>query len=306
MKKSPIVFVHMGNPKYLKKVIKLSEKYNNQVYLIGDATNKKVCTNWVDVASLVINDFWVFEKNYIHMSTNRTEFELGCFKRYYLLYAFMKKRNIDSCFMLDSDVCVYKNLGEVNWEKYDVACGVVDNEPPNTWCASPHSSFWKRDILNNFLYFLNNSYEKRDFRLEQIWNYHKKNLINGGVSDMVLLRLWLNDAKPCWKNLAIVEDGEVYDDNVNCTCNYKDQNYQMRALLFNRKIKKILFRGKRAYFVNENNEKITVNVIHAQGEAKMYISCFAKFRNCIFSYYVVDLYHDSTVWIGKMFGGNKR
>lgn len=301
MDNNPIVFIHTGNPRYLKKVIKLAEKYNSEIYLIGDETNKKSCRNWINAAELEINNYFCFEKLYHHMSTNTIDFELGCFKRYYLLYAFMDKLNIETCFMLDSDVCVYKNLNEIDLKNYSVACGVVDNAIPNTWCASPHSSFWKKSALGQFLYFLNCAYAQNDTRLEQIWNYHRKKQINGGVSDMVLLRLWINDTKPNWKNLAIIEDREIYDDNINCACNYIGQNYQMRNLLFNRKIKKIIFEGKRAYFISENNEKIATNVIHAQGEAKMYISCFARYRNSIFSYYLADIYHESTSWINKLF-----
>lgn len=305
MRQVPAVFIHMGNPKYLKRTIRLSENSNNEVYLIGDISNKKICRNWINAEDLEINDYYDFENSYIHMSTNRLEFELGCFKRYYLLYAFMNKLNIKSCFMLDSDTCVYNNLNETNLENYDVACGVVDDEIPNIWCASPHSSFWKRDSLKNFLLFLNNCYIKKDSRLEKIWNYHKKKSLNGGISDMVLLRLWINDLQPKWKNLAEIDAGTVYDDNINCACNYVGQTYQMRKLLFHRKIKKVIFEKGKPYFIKENGEKIAARVIHAQGEAKMYISCFIKYRNCIISYYFADLYHDSTILIGKMLGGIK-
>lgn len=301
MFKNPIVFIHMGNPKYLKKVINLASEYNSEIFLIGDDSNKHICKNWINAAELEIEDYYYFEKSYKHMSTNTIEFELGCFKRYYLLYALMNRININTCFMLDSDVCVYKNLNEINFENYDMACSIVDDVIPNTWCASPHSSFWKKDILCQFLSFLNDIYNQKDQRLSLIWNFHKREHIYGGISDMVLLRLWINDTSPQWKNLAVLEDGKVYDDNINCTCNYNGQKYQMRNLLFDRKIKKVFFEGKNAYFLSDDNQKVTTNIIHAQGEAKMYISCFTKHRNNIFSYYLADIYHESTIWISKLF-----
>lgn len=293
----PLVFIHTGQQRYLKKVIKLAEKYQNKVYLVGDKSNRKYCSNWVDSNELEINKYFEFEKIYRHMSTNRIEFETGCIKRYYLLYAFMNKMNIDSCFMMDSDVCVYSNLENLDFEEYDVACGVVDNGIPNTWCASPHSSFWKKEALKNYLIYLYELYRNKDCRLEKIWGYHQRNNLSGGISDMVLLRLWLNDEKPRWKNLAVAEEGQVFDDNVNCSCNYIGQEYQLRNLLFKRKIKKIIFSENKAFLVNMEGKNIEALIVHAQGEAKMYISCLTKGRNSMFSYYLADIYHEVTTWI---------
>ena len=297
MVRNPLIFIHTGKQRYLKEVIRLAEEHGNEVYLIGDESNQSYCRNWIDANQLEISGYERFKTLYKHMSTNRTEFELGCFKRYYLLQAFINKMHFDTCFMMDSDVCVYADLTHMNLGRYDVACGVVDDEIPNIWCASPHSSFWTKDALNRFLEFMEATYEKHDSGLYDIWEYHQKNGIFGGVSDMVLLRLYINDEQRQWKNLAIADKGEVFDDNVNCSCNYIGQEYRMRKLLFHRQIKKVIFDKGRAYLLNMQNERVLTPVIHAQGEAKMYISCLAKYRNNILFYYLTDIYHEVTTWV---------
>lgn len=297
----PIVFIHTGNQGYLKKVIKLAERSNSKVYLIGDETNKSYCKNWVDASGFDISDYMEFRKIYIHMSTNSAKFELGCFKRYYLLYAFMEVMHFKACFMLDSDTCVYQNLTRFKLGKYDVACGLVydlvyDDASTNLWCASPHSSFWKKNALKNFLDYLYFIYDSQDPRLKKFWKDYLDTSQPGGVSDMSLLGLWLKDIHPTWKNLAVVGGGGkrkyAFDDNVNEDCNYVGQEYQMRNLLFDRKIKKIYFVKGKAYMINMKNQKIETPIIHAQGSAKRYISCFARKRNSILFYYLADAYND--------------
>lgn len=297
MNQIPVVFIHIGNPKYLKKVISLANRYGNAVFLIGDQSNRKICEKWIDSANLKNEKYNLFQQVYQHMSTNAVPFEIGCFRRYFWLQAFMKKWQINECFMIDSDVCIYRNLSQMDLKNYEVACGVVDDGIPNIWYASPHSSYWTVEALDNFIDFLINVYVNRRSVLDTIWMEHVTQNILGGISDMVLLRLWIKEAKPRWKNLAMVDENEFFDDNVNCACNYINQNYQMQKLLFNRKIKKVVFADGRAYMINNHQEKVITNIIHAQGEAKMYISCFTKYRNNILSYYLADIYHESIAWI---------
>lgn len=45
MQNAPIVFIHMGNQRYLRKVIKQAELYNRDVFLVGDQSNKTFAKN---------------------------------------------------------------------------------------------------------------------------------------------------------------------------------------------------------------------------------------------------------------------
>lgn len=293
----PLVFIHKGNQKYLKKVINLAEKNNKNVYLIGDKTNKYYCQHWIDFQELNQLEYLKFKKTYIHLSTNRYEFELGCFERYFLLYEFMKKHDVSECFMVDSDVCVFTDLEKEILDKYDVALSATENGIPNIWCMSPHCSYWKKEALAGFLEYLEHLYKNHDKRLERLWDFYKKNKMYGGISDMVILHLWVKEKRIVWKNLAMINDDKVFDDNVSSLCNYKGQLYQERKILGNRRIKKICYRNRLPYFLNFQNEMIATRIIHAQGENKMYISVFTSCRNSAVFYLLAVAYHDITVWI---------
>ena len=80
MQNAPIVFIHMGNQRYLRKVIKQAELYNRDVFLVGDQSNKTFARKWISANKLEIEDFNHFESLYIHMSTNTYEFELDALR----------------------------------------------------------------------------------------------------------------------------------------------------------------------------------------------------------------------------------
>ena len=299
MQNAPIVFIHMGNQRYLRKVIKQAELYNRDVFLVGDQSNKTFARKWISANKLEIEDFNHFESLYIHMSTNTYEFELGCIKRYYLLKAFMEKQNLDMCFMLDSDVCIYSDLNREIDCHNAVALSAPDNGIPNLWCMSPHCSFWKKDFLDSFIKYIEKLYKMHDLRLEKLWNYYCQNNMNGGISDMVLLHMWIKEKKIVWKNLASIDGTKVFDDNISSLSNYKGQLFQSRKAWGNRYLKKIVFEDGLPYFYTIDQKKIRSCIIHAQGENKMYISIFTKCRNWDISYFLTVIYHDSTEWFCK-------
>ena len=101
----PVLFVHSGKQGYLKRTIRLAQEYNKRVFLLGDQYNKGYCNNWIEQGSLSQDRFDKFKNLYRHMSTNPYIFELNCFKRFYLIYEYMKVSGESKCILLDSDLC---------------------------------------------------------------------------------------------------------------------------------------------------------------------------------------------------------
>jgi len=62
-----------------------------------------------------------FSNVYKHLSTNDYNFELMCFNRWFILLNYMKAKNINMCFHIDSDVLLFSDVEKdyINYEQYD-------------------------------------------------------------------------------------------------------------------------------------------------------------------------------------------
>ena len=191
----PILFVHSGKQWYLKKTIRMAEAYNDEVFLLGDRSNQMFCRNWIAQDSLNQKRFLEFKKVYRHMSSNLYEFELNCFKRFYLIYEFMIQQDICECIMLDSDLCSFVSYLKLDFVQsgFDAAYSIPEKQEPFVWAGSPHMSYWKVEGLKQFLEFIEDSYKNNIELLERKYQYHKESGKDGGICDMTLLYLWMKN-----------------------------------------------------------------------------------------------------------------
>lgn len=292
----PVLFVHSGKQWYLKKTIQMAEAYNDTVILLGDESNRLFCKNWIAQDSLPQKRFLEFQKIYRHMSSNSYQFELSCFKRFYLIYEFLIQHDMTACVMLDSDLCSFIKYSDLEFMKqgFDAAYSIPETQEPLVWTGSPHMSFWTIKGLGAFLDFIERSYEGDMPELEEKFEYHRNNRKNGGICDMTLLYLWGKKEEVKIYNTAPKTKSGVFDHSLSVSSNYKKEEYQFDTKFG---IKHIEWENGIPYFVDaETGEKVKALTIHAQGSSKPYIWAISKRKNWKLFRVFCNIY----IWMRKM------
>ena len=278
-KEIPVFFVHTGRQWYLKKTVHLAELYNDRVYLLGDKRNKTYCKNWIDQEGIDQSRFKRFESMYQHMSTNPYQFELNCFKRFYLIYEYMLRNNEASCILLDSDLCTFVKYGDMDFAKgrYLAAYSMSKNQEPYVWAGSPHVSFWTKAGLEKFLDLIERYYTTDIDVLRKKYEYHKQKGLDGGICDMTLLYLFKKENPLEIFNTAIRKENTVFDHFLISGTNYLRNEYLFDEKL---KIKLIHWVKNEPYFFDaETKELVRALTLHAQGTSKAYIWAIDKKRD---------------------------
>ena len=284
MKTIPVIFVHTGYQPYMEYTIHQAEKTNEVVYLLGDEKNKQVAQQWFGIEEYQSDRYLRFKKIYKHMSSNPYNFEINCFRRFFVAYEFAKKNNIKKFIMLDTDCFSFANFSVLGFSEYDAALSMPKDQNNYLWTASPHGSMWSIEALENYLEFLFYEYSDNISELEEKWEYHKTHNIGGGICDMTLLYLWANRTD-IYRILNTTQgyDKGVFDHFVSLSEGYEKNEYQVLKGI---NIKKIKFEDNRAYFQKKNGEWIRTYTIHAQGKSKIFIHTIARKENGVFIYYI--------------------
>lgn len=280
----PIIYYYKGNPEFLKASLVQCKKFNHTVYLLGDNTNRNIVQEiqWFSAEEFSDTARWKhFEDHYVAMSTNDFTFELNCFKRFFVIDAFIERMKIDRFVYLDGDILCYIDFSsEPVFYKYDVGMCVPEIQDNYKWSANCGISFWTAKSLKAFLDFCIDTYEKNTELLKEKWNYHCMHHLPGGVCDMTLEYLWYESDRSFNKyNLSkrTNELNGIMDININSGTNYKNNEYKIRKIFG---IKSIVFDNGCPYFVNISNERVRVYGIHFLGSAKKYLLSYAE-KQCI-------------------------
>lgn len=283
-KNIPVIFFHEGNQEYLKYAILSAEKYNKTVILLGDKSNKKFSKLFDYQEKYISDKYFKFTKYYKHMSTNGIDFEINCFKRYFILNEFMKKNDYRKSILLDSDVLTYVNYSSIKYfnECY-AALSIPKKQEDYIWACSPHCSCWTIEALDDFITFILEIYKNNIKKLREKYDFHLKNHIKGGICDMTLLYLWSMNKRLIY-NCAKEIEGNTFDHSINISTNYLQDEYKMSKLL---RIKKVEFINNIPYFIKKDGKKIKTYIIHCQGSAKMIMKDYydQKFDFLIFHRY---------------------
>lgn len=274
MNKIPVFVFHKGNPSYLKFVIKQAEKYN-EVHLLGDESNQKICKIWDKIENYIGENYLQFKKEFVQMSDYSLEFDLNCYKRFFVMYNYMISKNIDKMVFADSDLLIYTDFSiYFNNKNCSVALSIPYKQDNYRWTAQAQCSLWTRDALKNFLDYLLYTYKENLDKLKEKYNYHLSHNLKGGVCDMTLLYLWSKTYKGELYNIAPVVDNQIFDHNFGSSGNYYDNEYKFNKIL---RTKVVIFKSGYPYFINIKEKKlIKANVIHCQGSAKALIISLLK------------------------------
>jgi hypothetical protein len=129
-------------------------------------------------------------KIYRHHSTLGYEFELFCIQRWFVLLEFLRKKGIDSCVYLDTDVLLATNLKEIVEKTWSFGLTFTG--------YSAHVCFVNRTAaLAELCHFITRLYENpaNDERLRARHEEMATHYGGGGVSDMTMF-WWMQKERP--------------------------------------------------------------------------------------------------------------
>lgn len=262
----PVIIIHQGNQAYIQTAMRRAEASGNPVRWIDRIDD-------FDAGAAGYDDFIA---HYRHMSTNNEDYELWCFKRYFILETAMRESGLEHAWMLDSDVLVFDDMGKVAKRAFrprgmDNAVGITMRRGEFLISALGHTSYWTLKAISEFTAFLRRAYREQDPYLERKWVFHRDGTIPGGVCDMTLLYMWAHD-RPTTFNTLRPFDGCAVDANFNTPFNYCPQEYRTRL-----GHKRIAFRGGQPHGTRaENGERVRFLSLHFQGGAKRYMEAYAE------------------------------
>ena len=271
-----VVIIHTGYKEYLKTNLEITGK-NNKIYLIGDKSVEKLGNLYnvlyVDINKYsndtMINKYHKHFKNY--SSNNADDFEWKCFNRIFILKLFMKEYNMDKCFHIDSDNILLKNINMYNFEK-NIAYMLCKNFDKYRMCNSIHCGLLNLEFCNKFIELYNDIYiNKTKFHLiKDKINFHTDsngNYINGGICDMTLYYLLVNEKLIDVENLTEPKNNCVFINNINNGEGFKsEQQYHLQTSSAygcddSNNTKNLIYD-------QINNKELEIFNIHFQGGAK--------------------------------------
>lgn len=159
-----------------------------------------------------------FTSVYRHMSANSVNFELACFRRYFLILTLVKPG--ERFILSDSDLYFNMNISKIPKVFIDFTHGLVGSVGITNGALetdiSPHFSFWSTELLKQFVEYLIYSYEERVNVLESIYIQRRRQKGKRvAVSDMTILYNWVTTQNIPFCNSNQVVDGLYFDHNIS-------------------------------------------------------------------------------------------
>ncbi|MEQ9371197.1 MAG: hypothetical protein RIG63_19545 [Coleofasciculus chthonoplastes F3-SA18-01] len=286
---TPIVIFHVGYIDYLELALTTAKKYNNDVLLIGDESNKMVWNFHLIKDELTSTAYQDFLKVYTQMSSYNAEYDLLIFERFFCLREWMKRNNIHEAWMLDSDVISFSNFTKKCSKFIQNSMAAISipqhQEKDYRWAAFGHNSYWTLAGITSFTDFCIETYSKKISLLQEKYEWHVKNNVLGGVCEMTLLYLWAKGKTDVF-NTAQVYDGMTIDNWITSSENFDLNEYPVTI----GGIKHITFKDGIPYSFNKKlGKNVAFLSLHCQGSAKKYMRFFANDS-------LMDFYQLAPVW----------
>jgi hypothetical protein len=185
-----VVFIHTGYKSYVDEAVQITARTNKNIFFIGDESCQQIKNvTFVDISRYQDVDMNL-RGHFVNYSTNNADYEWFCFKRIFILRAFMKDHGFDSVFHLDSDAVLLRNIDTFPFEK-PVAYCVSPNYSEFWMSASIHAGLLTVDFCDDFEQLFRDLYENKSrFHLiEPKIRHHRENGVPGGICDMTLYHL---------------------------------------------------------------------------------------------------------------------
>lgn len=256
-----VVFVHRGNPFYLKYAVAQARETqpDARLYLLGDETNRWIEPECWHPLELYGGRATRFESRYVHLSPNDRQFELFCIQRWLYLAEFVERESVQgpvAC--IDSDSLIYSSLNDrFAGQDFDLAL-TRQIGPAFTLFRDP-------GIVAGLAGFIESAYSTPDVltTLKKIYNEGISPfwLKNRYVSDMHLLGLY---GRTIRKTVDLAEpwDGHVFDYAFGLDEGYAYNPYK--------RIKRI-WRDRNGFYSERGARKFYFSGLHFQVGAKVFL-----------------------------------
>jgi len=241
----PVVFIHKGDHDYLTVAIEQANQ-RNEVVLLHEPKG-----------------LWGLD--YEHMNFTTEQSIRRNIERWFSLLDWMESNDREEAFYCDSDVMVYCDVTEVvgSWSSCVVSVQIPYQQWAYRWSASAHCSYWTHDALAEFCLFITNTYRGDKLRLREKWQWHRETGTPGGICDMTLLFLWLEQRgmEGVVNNAQVIGDA-TFDHNINVPENYYPDEYQMEGA------RKTVILNPSGYvgWNDRLGQAVKFNALHFQGQ----------------------------------------
>jgi len=229
-----------------------------QIILLGDEGNSKI----PGVIHDNINNYSEYAKKfgnvYVNYNSRNYNYYLFCFTRWFSIYEYMKKHNIEKAIHIDSDILV----------AYDI-CKYLNEDEYMYSFDGGYTSCFTQDQLGKLCEFILNEYSNMDERqkLNEIYKKRMQANLRGGVSDMTLISMFATYNK-C-HDVTKIQDGYVFDHTI-----FKCDGFEM----INDKKKVYCIDGKIYICDMITNLYIKFITAHFQGDGKVYMNAFLDYK----------------------------
>lgn len=281
-----IIYVHKGNPFYLKLSLKQARASNPEadIILLGDNSNKEIA----GIKHYDISDYFcrakAFDNIFVNHSPNKREYELFCFQRWLVIWEFQQKHKEydDSFVYCDSDTLLFANV-----------MADLDQLYPNLLAleggVGPAFTFFLKGTLGQFCntieWFFNHENGKEYLR-NFVQKKKQENAIHG-FSDMYAFEYFVNSVI-CGKVIDAQKDSYGWNSNNKSSQLFRyDQNVNFKEQfdLNDKGYKKFKIINELPYAYNNTLKEIVLfKGIHFQGKAK---------------YEMIKFCHQSTTFLSK-------
>lgn len=223
----PIITYSTNNPYYLLYCL-LQAKHANPdspVCLLGNETNDF----YGFVEHGYISDYFEqakeIEEKYVHLSTNRAEFEKICIFRWFVCASFMREKGYTRAFLTDNDMMIYSDLTEV--QKF-----YADADFTMMRMSTGAGMFLNSlDAIDDFFKFVLDFYNGSELFRQAYHGFHhgKDGKPELNVSDMFLLAEFAKTGRWNVVDTSRVVNGGYVEENLNSPGEFEVKNGMKRV-----------------------------------------------------------------------------
>lgn len=266
---------------YLALTLKQAQQYNQRVILLGDPTNSHLDVEHYNYADFYGEAKKFFEEEYVQYSYYKEGYDRFTMALYFMLKAFMQTTGLKVISNTDSDMMIYCDMTTEEQklpENYLLACCIPEYQPTFRWNASTEISFITLEGICEVCEFLHRVYTTPAWlaKIKSKWDWHVENKLHGGVCDMTLMWLFVQDReRERIVNLTppiASPEGGTFSHKISGDENSIQGEYRMSG-----RLKEIEWHGGKPYGYNLRlNTWVRFKTIHLQGGNKILAPSFYR------------------------------
>lgn len=199
-----IFVIHKGNHEYFKACISSIKNSNPDAHIVlfGDERNADIVgVEHIDYDDAKKNMILKFDE-YVHLSPNSEEYERICLDRFFVIYDYMKKNQIDIGFHMDSDVLLNVKLEDKYYNgkfNYCRNCG--------------GTMIFTLAQIEKFCLLIKEWYtsSQKLQQLKDLYNLRIERGMAGGISDMTFFNLYVMNYTDDTNDMSRIRYNECFD-----------------------------------------------------------------------------------------------